>query len=61
MISAPPIKSALLQFRPRVDFVRYDVFSIRPKGASGVVVIIAPFPAFDSIEDPYIFLATTFA
>ena len=28
-------------------------------GASGVVVMIAPLPALDSCEEPYIFLATT--
>jgi len=55
------MKSALLHVRPSVDFVRSKEFSVRLIGASGVVVIIAPLPALDSIEDPYKFLATTLA
>ena len=47
MISAPPIKSALLQVRPMVDFVLREVFSAKLIGASGVVVMTAPFPAVD--------------
>jgi len=46
------MKSALLHVRPSVDFVLCEVLSVRPIGASGVVVMIAPFPALDSIEDP---------
>ena len=45
--------------RPSVDFVLSRVFSVRLIGASGVVVMIAPLPALDSCEEPYIFLATT--
>jgi hypothetical protein len=46
------MKSALLHVRPSVDFVLSEVFSVRLIGASGVVVMIAPLPAFDSREDP---------
>jgi hypothetical protein len=52
MISAPPIKTALLHVRPIVDFVLSEMFSARLIGASGVVVMTAPFPEFDSTDDP---------
>jgi len=61
MISAPPINSALLQVRPIVDLVLREVFSARFIGASGVVVITAPFPALDYKEFPYMFVAITLA
>jgi len=47
MMSAPPIKSALVHFRPSVDFVLSEVSSARLIGYSGVVVITAPLPALD--------------
>lgn len=61
MISAPPIKSALLHVKPRVDFVLSEVSSAKLIGESGVVVMIAPLPVLDSSEEPYRFKATTLA
>jgi len=37
---------------PRFDFVLREVSSVRLIGASGEVVMIAPFAALDSIELP---------
>jgi hypothetical protein len=49
---APPINSALLQVRPKVDFVLKDVSSARLTGESGLVVITAPLPSLEIIELP---------
>jgi len=61
MITAPPIKTGAVQERPNVDFVLSVTTSTREVGAPGVVVMIAPFPAADSIELPYAFIAVTVA
>lgn len=47
--------------KPRVDAVRADVSSARDVGASGMVIIIAPLPAFDSVDAPFSLIATIFA
>ena len=45
--------------RPIVDFVLSATTSVSKVGAPGVVVIMAPFPAADSAELPYAFIAIT--
>ena len=52
IMPAPPINSALLQLRPKVDFVLKDVSSARLTGESGLVVITAPLPSMEIIELP---------
>jgi len=52
MITAPPIKTGAVQERPNVDFVLSVTTSRREVGAPGEVVIMAPLPAYDSVELP---------
>jgi hypothetical protein len=61
MTVAPPSDDPALQVRPRVDFVLWAVFSTRLVGASGEVVMTAPFPSKDSVESPYRLVAITLA
>jgi len=52
MITAPPVKTGAVQKRPSVDFVLSATTSLSEVGASGEVVIMAPLPAYDSVELP---------
>lgn len=61
MITDPPLLAPAYQTNPSADSVRYCVSSNKFTGASGFVIMIAPFPSSDSTESPLIFVATTLA
>ena len=52
MISAPPVNAAGVHASPSVDLVLSEVSSVKLMGESGVVVMIAPFPSFETSEFP---------
>lgn len=48
VIDDPPSEVPEVQVNPRVEDVRSEVFSAKLIGASGLVMIKAPFPALDA-------------
>lgn len=52
MMAAPPMKTGAVQDRPKVDLVLEATTSASEVGAPGVVVIMAPLPAADTVELP---------
>jgi hypothetical protein len=52
MMAAPPMKTGAVQDRPKVDLVLEATTSASEVGAAGVVVIMAPLPAADTVELP---------
>ena len=48
----PPVNDGGDQVNDKVDLVLKSVFSMRSVGGSGVVIIIAPLPYYDTGESP---------
>jgi hypothetical protein len=43
-----------------IDLDLSSVFSVNSGGESGVVIIMAPFPYYETGESPYAFIAITY-
>jgi hypothetical protein len=57
--AAPPLRAPSSQVRPKVVASLCTIFSARLTGASGVPIMNAPSPTYDSLESPLILVAIT--
>ena len=56
----PPVNNGGDHANANVDFDLNSVFSVKSVGESGVVIIIAPFPYYETGESPYALIAITY-